>query len=304
VALGAGAVRAVEGEEVGIGVVGRQAAGLALELLGEAELPAAFGPDEDAPFALLQAHLEGVGQALALVDAEGDAVDQDIQGAGLLGRRVEVDHGAGGDGTGESVLFERGQVPFAGPGEGHERSSPLRLFRQLGDHAVDRVPEDRPAALEAVDGPDTGEEDPEEVEDLGHRGHGRARVLGGALLLDGDRRRDALDRIGVGLVHPFEELPGVGGQGFDVAALAFRVERVEGQGGFPGAADPGDHDELIEGNVEVDPLEVVHLHAAEDDAVCRRHGLHRIDHYNMAGGGRHPVLIGLGTQACFRYFPE
>ena len=140
---------------------------------------------------------------------------------------------------------------------------PAGSRRQLGDHAVDRVAEDRPAALEAVDGADPGEEDPEEVEDLGDRGHGRARVLGRALLLDGDGRRDALDQVGVGLVHPFEELAGVGGQGLDVAALAFGVERVEGQGGLARAADPGDDDELVERDVEVDPLEVVDPDAAE-----------------------------------------
>ena len=139
--------------------------------------------------------------------------------------------------------------------------------RELGDHAVDRVAEDGPAALKAVDGPDPGEEDAEEIEDLGDRGHGRARVLGGALLLDGDGRRDALDEVGVGLVHPLEELAGVGGEGFDVAALAFGVERVEGQGGFARAADPGDDDELVEGDVEVDVFQVVDLDAAEDDVV-------------------------------------
>ena len=125
------------------------------------------------------------------------------------------------------------------------------------DDGVDRVAGDGPAALEAVDRPDPGVEDAEVVEGLGDRGHGRAGILGRRLLLDGDGRRDAVDQVGVGLVHPLQELAGVGREGFDVAALAFGVERVEGQRGLARAAHAGDDDELVERDVEVDGLQVV-----------------------------------------------
>ena len=52
-------------------------------------------------------------------------------------------------------------------------------------------------------------------------------------LLDGDGRGDALDGIDKRLVHAVEELPDVRGESFDVAALAFCVEGVEGERGFP-----------------------------------------------------------------------
>ncbi len=188
VALGAGAVGAVEREEIRIGVLGREPAGPALELLGEAELTAAFGPDEDAALALLEADLERVGQPLPLVDAERDPVDEDVDGRGALGDGVEVDDGPVDDRPGEAVLFEDREAAGARPREGDQGAGPGGLSGQLGDHAVDRVAEDGAAALKAVDRPDAGEEDAEEIEDLGDRGHGRARVLGGALLLDGDGR--------------------------------------------------------------------------------------------------------------------
>jgi len=54
-AIRAGAVRGVEGEEIGVGILGRQTADAALELVGETVGAAGFGPDEDAAFALLQA---------------------------------------------------------------------------------------------------------------------------------------------------------------------------------------------------------------------------------------------------------
>ena len=39
--------------------------------------------------------------------------------------------------------------------------------------------------------------------------------------------RQALDEVDVGLVHLAEELPGVGGERLDVAALALGEDRVE-----------------------------------------------------------------------------
>ncbi len=89
----------------------------------------------------------------------------------------------------------------------------------------------------AIRGPHPGEEDPEIVVDLGGGGHGGAGVAGGAALLDGDGRREALDVLHVRLVHQFQELAGVGREALHVAALALGVEDVEGQGGFAGPAD-------------------------------------------------------------------
>ena len=77
-----------------------------------------------------------------------------------------------------------------------------------------------------------GIEEAQVVVDLGYRSHSAAGVLGGGLLLDGDGRGQALDAIDVWLVHLAQELAGVGGERFYVAALALGVDGIEGQSGF------------------------------------------------------------------------
>ena len=71
------------------------------------------------------------------------------------------------------------------------------------------------------------------VENLGRGRDGGTRVGARAPLLDRDRRRKALDEIDIRLFHLVQELPGVGGEAFDVAALPLGVERVEGERGLP-----------------------------------------------------------------------
>ena len=77
-----------------------------------------------------------------------------------------------------------------------------------------------------------GEEEAEEIVNFRGGGDGGAGIAAGGALLDGDGGREALDEIDVGLFHLLEVLPRVGGEAFDVAALALGVERVEGERGF------------------------------------------------------------------------
>jgi hypothetical protein len=49
----------------------------------------------------------------------------------------------------------------------------------------------------------------------------------------------------------------VGGEGFDVATLAFGVDGVEGEGGFARAGGTGDDGEGVVGDVDLYALEVV-----------------------------------------------
>ena len=89
----------------------------------------------------------------------------------------------------------------------------------------------------------------------------------GRFLLDRDRRRQALDVIDVGLFHDREELPRIGRQRLDVAALAFGINGVEGQRGLAGTGQAGDHDQAVARQVDVDVLEVVRARAANADHV-------------------------------------
>ena len=80
---------------------------------------------------------------------------------------------------------------------------------------------------------DPREQQAQVVVDLGDGADGRARVVRRRFLLDRDRRRQAFDQIDVGLFHGLQELPRIGRQRLDVAALALGVERVEGERALP-----------------------------------------------------------------------
>ena len=87
-------------------------------------------------------------------------------------------------------------------------------------------------------------------------------IRGGRLLLDGDRGREAVDQIDVGLLHLLEKLARVGRQRLDVAALPFGVNRVEGERRLARARQPGDDRELVPRNIDVDIAKVMNAGAA------------------------------------------
>jgi ribosomal protein L21 len=67
-----------------------------------------------------------------------------------------------------------------------------------------------------------------------------------------------------------QELPRVGRQRLDVAALALGVDGVEGQRRLARAGQAGDHDQLVARQVEIDVLQVVGARTADADGV---HGI-------------------------------
>ena len=100
---------------------------------------------------------------------------------------------------------------------------------------------------------------------LGDRADGRARVMAGCLLLDRDGRREPFDQIDIRLVHALQKLPGIGGERFDIAPLAFGVKRIEGERGFARAGESGDDDHVVARQVEIDVFQVVRARAANPD---------------------------------------
>jgi len=81
--------------------------------------------------------------------------------------------------------------------------------------------------LAAESAPDPGKQQPHVVVDFCGGADRRTRVANAVLLADGDGWTDPFNPVDVRLLHAFEELPGVRRQRFDVAALPFRVDRVE-----------------------------------------------------------------------------
>src|SRR5439155_17250747 len=139
-----------------------------------------------------------------------------------------------------------------------------------------RLPGDRLATDVAVWMADARPQQAQVVVDLGDRADGRARVARRGLLVDRDRRREALDRVHVGLVHLAQELARVGAQRLDVAALALGVDRVERQRGLPRSGQAGDDHQRIARDLDRDVLEVVLAGAGYDE---------------LLGGGHKPLLV-------------
>ena len=59
--------------------------------------------------------------------------------------------------------------------------------------------------------------------------------------------------------------PGIGGEGLQITPGTLGIEDAQGQGGFAAAGDPGDADELVEGDVHIDVFQVMHSRAADFD---------------------------------------
>ena len=75
----------------------------------------------------------------------------------------------------------------------------------------------------------TGEQQAQVVVDFSDRPHCGTRVMGRGFLFNGDGGGEPLHMVHVRFFHHGKELTSVGRERFDVAALAFGVECVEGQ---------------------------------------------------------------------------
>jgi hypothetical protein len=95
------------------------------------------------------------------------------------------------------------------------------------------------------------------VGDRGHAAHRRAGGGSAAVLLEGHRRGQAVDRVELGDARLVDQPPRVWGHGFEVPPLRLRVERPEGQRGLARAGDTREDDQGVTGQLDVHVLQVV-----------------------------------------------
>ena len=216
--------------------------------------------DHREPFGELQRGLKTFRQPLADVRPHHDAVDHHVDVVReflvergrfreLVERAVDLD-------PLESLLEIFGELllVFALAAAHHRRQQiEPRAFGQR-QHAVDHLRDDlafdRQAGGGRIGHADPRPQQPHVVVDLGDGADGRARILRGGLLLDGDRRRQAVDLVDVGLLHHLQELARIGRQRFDVAPLSLGVDGVEGERRFARAGQPRKHHELVARNFD------------------------------------------------------
>ena len=244
-ARGAGAVGVVEGEHARGELLQADAAVRAGVVLGEEHLLAVDDVQHDQPAGDLHGRLQRIGQALVHPLAHDQAVHHRLDG--VLFVLLQVDflvqfaHFPVDAHAHVAVALEVLQdldvlaLPAADHGREHLDARALRQGEDLVDHLVHGLLADFPAALGAVRDADARVEQAQVVVDLRDGADRGAGVLARGLLVDGDGGREALDVVHVRLFHLAEELAGVGGEGFDVAALPFGVERVKGEGGLAGS---------------------------------------------------------------------
>ena len=176
----------------------------------------------------------------------------------------------------EALLLQLGQLlPVLALAAARDRRQQVEA-RALGQrqHAVDHLRHglalDRQPRCRRVGHADAREQQAQVVVDLGDGADGGARVLGGRLLLDRDGGRQAVDVVDVRLLHHLQELARVGRQALHVAALAFGVDRVEGERGLARARQPREHDERVARDFEIDVLQVVLARPADVDGLHQR----------------------------------
>ena len=271
------AVRRVEAEDARRHLGQRHAMLGARELLGVEPALAVDHRDLDEPVRELDRGLDRVGEPLAQVVLHDEAVDHDrdvvlellVERRRVLDQvRLAVDADAR-EPLAAQVLEHVLELALAPAHDGGvDREARAGGQREhLVDDLLGGLARDRPAADRAVRMPDAGVQEPQVVRDLGDRADRRARVARGRLLIDRDRRREALDGVDVGLVHLPEELPRVRRERLDVASLPLRVERVECQRRLAGAREAGDADQPAAREAHGDVLQVVLARAMNDDVV-------------------------------------
>ena len=268
----AGPERAVEGEEIGLGLGVGQVTGGAVQAVAEAlPAPAVLHFVEVQPaLSELKGLLQGVRDPLARGLAVRETVDHDVDdlpGRGI--ERFQVYQAAVPQEPVETRLEQSSLDVFPGQRRRHghrERQHPphpLAPGLELSHDGRGAVLGDDLVAPRAVEDADLGEQQLQVVVQLGHGADRRPGGLHRAGLVDGDGGRDVLDGVDVRLLHAIEKLPGVGREALDVPALTFRVKNVEGDGGLARPADAGHHRQSVEGNLKVEVLEIILLGAAD-----------------------------------------
>ncbi len=138
-------------------------------------------------------------------------------------------------------------------------------------HLIDGVLLHLLPAVQAVSAAHARVQQPQIIVDFRCGCHRRARIARGVLLLDGDRRSDAVNLINVGLLNALQKLPRVSRKRLYIAPLPLGIDRIEGERRLPRSRHPRHHRQLVVRNLEVDVLQVVDACSAYRDAFVR-HG--------------------------------
>ncbi len=163
------------------------------------------------------------------------------------------------------LLLELAFAPAHDRRHDHHPVLGLQVHHAL-HNLVGRLPRDGAATLRTMRHADRRIQQAQVVVDLGDGADGGTRAAAGRLLLDGDRRAQAVDAVHIGPLHLVEELARVSRQRLHVAALPLGINGVEGERRLARAAQAGDNGQSIARNLDADVLQVVLTRPADCDA--------------------------------------
>ena len=150
-------------------------------------------------------------------------------------------------------------------GRQQHQSRALGHGQYLVDHLAHGLSFQRRVVVRAAGDAGAGKQQAQVIVYLRHRSHGRARVVRCGFLFDGDRGRQTVDMVDVGLFHHGQELSCIGRQRLDVATLPLRVNRVECKRGLAGTGQAREDDQFIARQAEIEIAQVVRARAADID---------------------------------------
>ncbi len=116
-----------------------------------------------------------------------------------------------------------------------------------------------------------GEQQPQVIGRLRSGSDGRATRSGNVSVGYRDGRRNAVDPLGLRLLEPLEELPGVGREALDVPPLPLGIEGIQRQAAFAAAAEPAQHNQPVLRQVQVDSFEVVDRDSTQRNVARNAH---------------------------------
>ena len=197
---------------------------------------------DEVTFAPAQGGFHRVGQTLARTRFEHQAIDYRLDDVAALfiqadlALRPEVRDFAVNARANEAFAAEffDDVAEFAGL-SAHDRGQQdqFAVRRQGKDgigYLLRRLPAHDFAGLRIVRNAERRVENAQVVVDLSRGGDGGTRSGSCGALLDGDGRREAFDKVDIGALEAIEELTRISREAFDIFALAFGIERIEGEG--------------------------------------------------------------------------
>ena len=177
------------------------------------------------------------------------------------GRTVHFAHNAGsgagraGAGRVEGERFGAGRVEFLATADASNGQSGRHVQRRFVA---------RPAMRAHVRG-DAGEQEPQTVEQFGHRAERRADARHGGPLVQGQRGRHMQHFVHLGAAGLGQATARVRGQRFQVTPRTFRIQHAKRQRALSRTGDAGHAHQFAQRNVDVNVLQVMHARPAHFD---------------------------------------